>query len=101
MREGFNPPAFQTAETAICAMQERSPSPCITWLVLHTILMCLTHASEAPVAQWIEHQTTDLGVGGSSPSGRTINRQLMTSPPSDIQPYRHRVDARLFLRFQL
>src|SRR5205807_6241396 len=26
----------------------------------------------APVAQWIEHQTTDLRVGGSTPSGRTI-----------------------------
>jgi hypothetical protein len=25
MREGFNPPAFQTAETAICAMQEHAP----------------------------------------------------------------------------
>ena len=31
----------------------------------------LITSSEAPVAQWIEHQTTDLGVGGSSPSGRT------------------------------
>ena len=29
------------------------------------------HSAYAPVAQWIEHQTTDLGVGGSSPSGRT------------------------------
>ena len=27
----------------------------------------------APVAQWIEHQTTDLGVTGSSPVGRAIN----------------------------
>ena len=26
--------------------------------------------SHAPVAQWIEHQTTDLGATGSSPVGR-------------------------------
>jgi drug/metabolite transporter (DMT)-like permease len=26
----------------------------------------------APVAQWIEHQTSDLRVGGSSPSGRAL-----------------------------
>ena len=29
------------------------------------------HSAYAPVAQWIEHQTTDLEVGGSSPTGRT------------------------------
>ena len=29
-------------------------------------------AWQAPVAQWIEHQTSNLGVGGSSPSGRAI-----------------------------
>ena len=26
---------------------------------------------QAPVAQWIEHQTSNLGVAGSSPAGRT------------------------------
>ena len=29
------------------------------------------HSAYTPVAQWIEHQPADLGVGGSSPSGRT------------------------------
>ena len=28
--------------------------------------------SDAPVAQWIEHQTSDLRVGGSTPSGRAM-----------------------------
>ena len=28
----------------------------------------------APVAQWIEHLTTDQKVGGSSPSGRTKSK---------------------------
>jgi hypothetical protein len=27
---------------------------------------------QAPVAQWIEHQTSNLGVAGSSPAGRAI-----------------------------
>ncbi len=35
----------------------------------------------APVAQWIEHQTTDLGVTGSSPVGRT--------KPSSLVPAAH------------
>ena len=34
------------------------------------------HSAYAPVAQWIEHQPTDLGVGGSSPSGRTTQSPL-------------------------
>ena len=34
-------------------------------------IRCLDVGSEAPVAQRIEHQTSNLGVGGSSPSGRT------------------------------
>ncbi len=31
----------------------------------------VAYAPRAPLAQWIEHQTSDLRVGGSSPSGRT------------------------------
>jgi hypothetical protein len=37
--------------------------------------------SNAPVAQWIEHQTTDLGVTGSSPVGRTTESIGCCSPP--------------------
>jgi hypothetical protein len=36
--------------------------------------------SRAPVAQWIEHQTSDLRVEGSNPSRRASN----TSPNSSI-----------------
>jgi hypothetical protein len=40
------------------------------------------HSAYAPVAQWIEHQPTDLGVGGSSPSGRTkINKLRILKIP--------------------
>jgi hypothetical protein len=36
---------------------------------IHRAYYVLAHA---PVAQWIEQQTSDLWVGGSSPSGRAI-----------------------------
>src|SRR2546425_2136802 len=47
----------------------------------------------APVAQWIEHQTTDLRVGGSTPSGRAtitwaIQRPSKTSKPDWRGPAR-------------
>ena len=35
------------------------------------------HLSHAPVAQWIEHQTTDLGVTGSTPVGRATYQRVM------------------------
>jgi hypothetical protein len=37
-----------------------------------------SHIDRAPVAQWIEHQTTDLGVTGSSPVGRTTQTPLLS-----------------------
>src|SRR5213594_5062420 len=43
----------------------------------------------APVAQWIEHQTTDLRAGGSTPSGRAnISRSSIRLPsrPSSLPP---------------
>ena len=45
----------------------------------------LVTSSEAPVAQWIEHQTTDLGVGGSSPSGRTTQNLFIADPKYGIR----------------
>ena len=36
------------------------------------LILLSTVLEYAPVAQWIEHQTTDLGVTGSSPVGRAI-----------------------------
>src|SRR2546428_1464327 len=48
----------------------------------------------APVAQWIEHQTTDLRAGGSTPSGRAtitwdIQRPSKSSRPDWRGPPRH------------
>ncbi len=37
------------------------------------ILKCAVPDQSAPIAQWIEHLTTDQKVGGSSPSGRAIS----------------------------
>ena len=39
------------------------------------------HSAYAPVAQWIEHQPTDLGVGDSSPSGRTTKSKCYVGQP--------------------
>lgn len=33
----------------------------------------------APVAQWIEHQLAELGVGGSSPLGRATFSEIRES----------------------
>ncbi len=44
------------------------------------------HSAYAPVAQWIEHEPTDLGVGGSSPSGRTIKQQVTMYDRSEVLP---------------
>jgi hypothetical protein len=52
------------------------------------------HSAYAPVAQWIEHQTTDLGVGGSSPSGRTKKQQLTSKRESQNRKSRARVGGR-------
>ena len=40
----------------------------------------LSAVSNAPVAQWIEHLTTDQKVTGSSPVGRTIQSLLDPEP---------------------
>ena len=51
----------------------------------------ITVVKSAPVAQWIEHQTTDLGVGGSSPSGRTIYQVFASYLGLALWPSRDRV----------
>ena len=40
----------------------------------------------APVAQWIEHQTTDLRVGGSNPSGRATITWDIQRPSKSSEP---------------
>src|SRR2546425_2808263 len=40
----------------------------------------------APVAQWIEHQTTDLRVGGSTPSGRATITWDIQWPSKNSRP---------------
>src|SRR2546426_6524335 len=40
----------------------------------------------APVAQWIEHQTTDLRVGGSTPSGRATITWDIKWPSKNSRP---------------
>ena len=50
-----------------------------------TLTSALTYFSYAPVAQWIEHQTTDLGATGSSPVWRTTNG----SRPTTFSPLGH------------
>ncbi len=41
----------------------------------------------APVAQWIEHLTSDQGVGGSNPSGRATFLNLdVTHPHRNLAP---------------
>ena len=52
----------------------------------HVTISAFTHSAlqqffRAPVAQWIEHQTTDLGVTGSTPVGRTINSVVVHIVP--------------------
>src|SRR5207244_11432089 len=51
-------------------------------------LLC-DKSNHAPVAQWIEHQTTDLRVGGSTPSGRaTITWAIQRSSKSSKPDWR-------------
>ncbi len=40
----------------------------------------------APVAQWIEHQTTDLRAGGSTPSGRATITWDIQRPSKNSRP---------------
>ena len=42
---------------------------------------CKTHLARAPIAQWLEHKTRNLGVEGSSPRPATFSRQ--PCPASD------------------
>ena len=44
----------------------------LPWLAL-----AFMESGKAPVAQRIEHQTSNLGVAGSSPAGRTISDQWL------------------------
>src|SRR6478735_5506318 len=44
----------------------------------------------APVAQWIEHLTTDQKVGGSSPFGRTSQRRTAITRCASLVPGRRR-----------
>src|SRR5688572_29753168 len=54
-----------------CRLDWRDRNPCVrvTWLPDRADARATSHA---PVAQRIEHLTTDQKVGGSNPSGRTL-----------------------------
>ena len=49
------------------------PQNICLWLAL-----AFMESGKAPVAQRIEHQTSNLGVAGSSPAGRTIFRSALS-----------------------
>ncbi len=57
----------QSVERQFVALYVAGSSP-----VIHPILK--RQPNEALVAQWIEHQTSDLRVRGSSPFWRTIKK---------------------------
>src|SRR5690625_6866904 len=52
------------------------------------------HRGRAPVAQWIEHLTTDQKVGGSSPSGRAGRRPGTVTVPGLSRICRRPADIR-------
>jgi hypothetical protein len=63
-------------------------------------LACALPGAQAPVAQRIEHLTTDQKVWGSNPYGRakpifTVHLLLMRLPPYLLGSFNSRRDARL------